>query len=243
MVEMIGRPLKENPLSYIAHQIVDLVLETPALFGPFSEAIRDCIDGNAAKLDAILDSPVDIPDRRDEVKKLKGLLVSYLNDPPPDPSWATNFRRGYIVEEMIARLGASALGLTSGQQAKVLRRAIARNEGQRLCGDNDIDVVFTSGKTAEVIECKARLSTWLSGGGHMRSEASRKLKYMLCVQACCQKDGGGCRPWLATFQLDLFREKEALESTGYAIGLINGEAIREAIVAFAKETGVIPGLS
>ncbi|MDI6872624.1 MAG: hypothetical protein QME79_14980 [Bacillota bacterium] len=236
MVQIRQVPEKTGPLVALARQIAALCITSPDLFLGLADAVEACkYQYTYRKLQASLSAVTAA--KRDDVEQLKQLLRTYFES--QDPSWDLGYRRGFLVEEIIAALGPAPLRLKTPAGSQVFRAAQLLDHKRRLvCGKKNLDVAFVApnGRIADGLECKASLGKWLSvRQQRICPEAADKLAYMRCLARTLPALGCAFEASLAGLEFSLSQQDSAaLAGAGYAFRIITRRIIRDAIRAVAS---------
>lgn len=228
ILQIRTKETKSHPVAQLACRIVQLVLTTPALFLPLVDIIaniRGCSRDLGKRIEGLLARSVE--EYPKEAQQLKVLLVRYFTT--PYKKWDVDRRRGYVLEEIVSSLKPEALGFAFETGVKRYREGrFCDDSGQPLCGDSDLDVIFTDGKRFEGIECKVKLSNWLSCERGLRSDAITKLTYIKCLMEVFVQHCRSLRVHFATLD-DTFPYQD-LGAYGYPyIQVLNTNFLDDAI--------------
>lgn len=225
----IGKKKQDDSISLMAKEIINLIAQVPELFLPLREIIVDCYDQRYIDDVKIIIDSIDVTGYKTKVDQFKKLILSYYQT--DNSKWPMDKRRSYLVEELLAAIEPLKLGINIPQHYKLHREASACQEGRKVYGNYDIDIVLEGERTYDGIECKARLSTWLHANNRMEEEALKKLNYMLNVKLTLEEENWIFQLWLGTFQANITLEKQALDQSGFEyIGLINANKIYDASI-------------
>ncbi len=121
--------------------------------------------------------------------------------------------RGLVVEGLAARAGPFVLSETRFAGA----RCRLHDNGRHPCQDYEIDVLFHDGSPSrfvECVECKVRVSTWLTWQGVIRSDVHRKMEFFACLRRVLSADVR-VEVVIVTFESDTERANVRLQEHGY----------------------------
>lgn len=219
---------KSNCVALLARQIAQRILETPALFVPLADVIYKLKGhGNQMerRIDVLLQQP--IQEYPEEAAELKTLLIKYFTT--DYAKWDFDKRRGYLLEEIVASLKPESFGFQLESTIQCYREGkLYGDDNQPLCGHCDLDVIFTDDKRFEGIECKVKLSSWLSYSGGLTSDAEAKLTYIGCLRQVLAKHGYCLGIHFATFD-DTFPYQDLSAYSYSFIGILNTNSLDNAI--------------
>lgn len=225
MVQIRAKSGQTGSCAATANEIASLVVKLPSLFTALTEFMRAC-PGEMS--DELLDAALSSVDSRhmEETERFRTLMLKYY----ADEAWKTHDKRGYLVECIIASLDPEALGLLGCQNAIIHRHGFFLVGSRKLCSEHNIDLILEAGRVTHGIECKTKLSNWLTREGSVSKEAKRKLDYLMCLRSKLPHFDIVFNPWLASLGHEKIRCIQVLERHGYdCVQVIDAASIYDAI--------------
>jgi len=239
-IEIIGRNCRTDTLSAKGKAIVRIAGENPGLFGAFVDIVMNCksIAVCRSVIDETMRPYVDQGGYRG-AKKLTKELREYF---ATSSGMSLEDRRSYLVEETMVFVALERAQCKSEQNPSVCREAYAVAGCSRMCpehNDKNIDVICVWPRRGLGIECKARLSNWLSlrrgdcGSYQMKPEVVQKLRFMVDLAEALREKNIVFTLKLGTLESEnsLTGHMGALDGMGFKnMGLIGKESLKDVLL-------------